>query len=242
MNDRIWLNIFLVVVAVFLLSACQMVRGSGDMVTETREISNFDNVALRGSGEVVIVQSGEESLVIETDDNILQYITSEVSGGTLILGFEPGTSNISPTELIFTVGVDDLVGASVDGSGDISARSLETDSLDVDIGGSGNIKIDNLTAEELAIVIDGSGDVQLAGEVEQQSIDIGGSGEYSAGNLRSDSATVTISGSADAIVWAMKTLDVDISGSGSVDYYGSPRISSSQPGSGSLNSMGEKEG
>jgi hypothetical protein len=242
MNNRIWLSILLGIVGVFLLSACQMVRGSGDVVTETRDVSNFDSVALKGSGDVVIDQSGGESLTIETDDNVLQYVTSEVSGGTLILGFEPGTTNISPTKLIFAVGVDDLVGARVDGSGDITAGSLETDSLDVDISGSGNVTIDDLTAEELAIVIDGSGDVQMAGEVEQQSIDIGGSGKYSAGDLRSDSATVSIDGSADAIVWAMKTLDVDISGSGSVDYYGSPRISSSQSGSGSLNSMGEKEG
>ena len=96
MKNRIGLNVIILIVAGFLLSACQMARGSGDMVTERRQASNFDSVTLLGSGEVIIVQDGEESLTIETDDNILQYITSEVSGGTLILAFEPGTTNISP--------------------------------------------------------------------------------------------------------------------------------------------------
>jgi len=240
MKNRIGLNVIILIVAGFLLSACQMARGSGDMVTERREASNFDSVTLLGSGEVIIVQDGEESLTIETDDNILQYITSEVSGGTLILAFEPGTANISPTKLTFTVGVDDLVGASVDGSGDIVAGSLETGSLDVDISGSGMVKIDNLTAEELTVVIEGSGDAELAGQVKQQTVNIDGSGEYRAGDLRSDSATVNVDGSIGAIVWAVKTLNVTINGSGSVGYYGSPSVSYSEEGSGSLNSVGEK--
>jgi hypothetical protein len=240
MNNKIWVKIFLLVCAGFLLSVCQLVTGSGDRVTETREVSNFDRVILEGSGEVVIVQSGEESLVIETDENVLQYVTSEVSGGTLILALESGNRGILSPELIFKVGVDDLVGARIEGSGDISAGNLDTNSLDVDISGSGKVKIDNLTAEQLATVIEGSGDAQLAGVVEQQTIDIAGSGKYNAGDLKSDSATVTIGGSGKAIVWAMETLNASIDGSGSVDYYGSPSVSSSESGSGSVNSKGEK--
>lgn len=240
MNNRIWVKIFLLVGAGFLLSVCQLVTGSGDNVTETREVSNFDRINLEGSGEVVIVQSGEESLVIEADANLLPNVTSEVSGGTLTLALESGNSGIFSSKITYKVGVDDLVGASIEGSGDITAESLETDSLDVDISGSGEVKIDNLTAEELATVIEGSGNAQLAGEVEQQTIDIAGSGKYSASDLKSDSATVTIGGSGKAIVWAMETLNATIDGSGSVDYYGSPSVNASESGSGSVNSRGEK--
>jgi len=189
------------------------------MVTESRSVSNFDSISLSGSGDVIINQDGEESLTIETDDNVMQYITSEVRGGTLNLGTENLTSG-SPTRLVFTVGVDDLTGLSISGSGNIKADGIQTDRLDVGVSGSG--------------------DLELEGEATRQEIDISGSGKYRGGNLRSETADISVSGSGDVTVWAIDSLDVSVSGSGSVDYYGSPAVNSSTSGSGNVNSLGEK--
>ena len=219
MNTRNWVIVGLLVIAVILLGACNVVRGSGDMVTESRSVSNFDSISLSGSGDVIINQDGEESLTIETDDNVMQYITSEVRGGTLHLGTENLTSG-SPTRLVFTVGVDDLTGLSISGSGNIKADGIQTDRLDVGVSGSG--------------------DLELEGEATRQEIDISGSGKYRGGNLRSETADISVSGSGDVTVWAIDSLDVSVSGSGSVDYYGSPAVNSSTSGSGNVNSLGEK--
>jgi len=219
MKTRNWVIVGLLVVAVVLLGACNVVRGSGDMVTESRSVSNFDSISLSGSGDVIINQDGEESLTIETDDNVMQYITSEVRGGTLHLGFEELTS-ASPTRLVFTVGVDDLTGLSISGSGNIKADGIQTDRLDVGVSGSG--------------------DLELEGEATRQEIDISGSGKYRGGNLRSETADISVSGSGDVTVWATNSLDVSVSGSGSVGYYGSPAVNSSTSGSGNVNSLGEK--
>ena len=53
MNRHMLLAIALIAL---LLSGCALagVRGSGDIVTETREVSDFDRVSLSGSGEVII--------------------------------------------------------------------------------------------------------------------------------------------------------------------------------------------
>ena len=50
------------------------VKGSGKLITESREVREFDRIVLNGSGEVVITQGDEESLSVETDDNIMPYI------------------------------------------------------------------------------------------------------------------------------------------------------------------------
>jgi hypothetical protein len=43
---------------------------------------------LEGSGELQIEQTGKESLTISADDNLLQYLTSDVSGGRLKLSMK----------------------------------------------------------------------------------------------------------------------------------------------------------
>lgn len=233
----------LLVIVVFVLSACilNVVRGSGDLITETRNVSNFDRVDLSGSGELIIIQSGEESLTVETDDNLMKFVTTEVRGGTLHLGFDDDrASTISITRLTFTLHVDDLKGLNISGSGNVEAESIETDSLDVSVSGSGDVQIDSLMADTVEARISGSGEVGLAGEAARQEIDISGSGKYRAQDLRSETLRVEIGGSGNATVWVTESLDAHISGSGSVNYYGSPTINSSESGSGTITSMGEK--
>ena len=47
------------------------IDGSGNIVTESREVRGFDRVNLSGFGEVIIEVGDEESLTISTDDNII---------------------------------------------------------------------------------------------------------------------------------------------------------------------------
>jgi predicted small secreted protein len=239
MNGRNWTIAALLVILVIVLSACNAVIGLGDTVTESRDVSGFDSVNLAGSGDVIITQGEGESLTIETYDNIMEFVTSEVRDGALYLGVEDQT-NIIPRRLIFTVGVDELSVANLAGSGSIEAGDIETDSLEIVVGGSGSANVDSLTADDLTVRIAGSGSAEVAGEVAEQNIRISGSGKYQAGDLRTEETVIEISGSGDATVWMTGSLDADVSGSGTINYYGNPTVNSSSSGSGDINSLGEK--
>jgi hypothetical protein len=236
------LMVLLLLGTIFVASACgaTITKGSGDLITETRQVSNFDGIDLSGSGEVIVTQGGSESLTIETDDNVMEHVKAEVVGGTLKLGFEEGLNLIDHTRLIFTVGVDDLKSLKISGSGDIESDMIETTRLDATISGSGDVQIVDLTAGEVTAKISGSGEIDLAGDATAQDVTISGSGKYQAGDLCGESVEVKISGSGDATVCATERLDSDISGSGSVDYYGRPAINMSGSGSGKVNSLDEK--
>jgi len=236
------LMILLLFAAMLAIAACNVgiIKGSGDLITETRQVSNFDSIELNGSGEVIVTQGGSESLSIETDDNVMERIKTEVVGGTLKLGFKDGVNLIRPTQLTFYVGVDDLNDLTISGSGDIDADQLEADRLDVNISGSGNIQVTDLTTDQVNAEISGSGEIDLVGDTAAQRISISGSGKYLAGDMCSPSVRVTVSGSGDATVCATETLDSTISGSGSIGYYGQPAVNSSGSGSGTIKSLGQK--
>ena len=161
--------------------------------------------------------------------------------GTLKLGFKSGINFITPSRLIFYVGVDDLNGLTVSGSGNIKSDQLETDRLDVSVSGSGAVQIANLSTSEVKADISGSGGIDLTGDAAAQDITMSGAGQYLGGDLCSQSVKVNLSGSGDAIICAIDTLDARTSGSGSVNYYGQPAlINSSSSGSGTINNLGEK--
>ena len=207
-------RVALVLLAVVLLAACSITKGSGQVTTETRQVAGFTKVELSGTGELTIEKTGTESLTISAEDNILPLLTSEVSGDTLVLGTKPNAEIVPSKPITYSLTVKDLTGLSVSGSGSIRASDLTTDSLSSKISGSGTIT--------------------ASGTVGAQDLDISGSGGYRAEQLTSRSVKARISGSGNASVLVSDTLDVTISGSGTLTYSGDPNVTQEISGSGKL--------
>ena len=248
---------FLLIIFVIaaLTTACyvpfspRLVRGSGDVVVEDRNVSGFDRILVTGAGRLILTQGDSESLSIETDDNLMEYIKTEVVGDTLEIGFEDdvvlssngGGIGLDPTDgFIFRISVIDLQEISISGAADIEMEKIKTDQLDIDLSGAGLVAIDDLDASTLNVHISGAGDVNVVGRVVSQVVMLSGLGRYQAFNLESQEASVTISGAGGAEVWVTESLDVSISGAGDVKYYGSPSVNPNISGVGRIQSEGDK--
>src|SRR4051794_8316426 len=106
-------------VALLLLpvSACSTTTGSGPLRTEVREVSGFSTVELTTVGDVRIEQTGQESLTIEAQQNLLPELTSVVSDGTLLLGTRSGAHLVAHRPITYHLTVKELVGLSTSASG-----------------------------------------------------------------------------------------------------------------------------
>lgn len=242
MNTKTLKLLGLLILGVLLFSACgvRYVRGSGNIITEEREVSGVNGLNVSGFGEVFITQGDEESLTIETDDNLMQYIHTEVRNNTLYVDF---TEQIIPDpsgSITFNLKVIDLESLELSGAGSFDIQALDTPSLGITFSGAGNINLDSLNADELSVDLNGAGNINLAGEVGKQDVGISGAGKYSAPDLQSSQADVLIEGLGQVVVWATDALTVTIEGAGTVDYYGSPSVTQKIEGGGRINSLGEK--
>jgi hypothetical protein len=216
MPGRVSVLVGAALLVVLSVSACDSdvlgVRGSGNVITESRDVSGFNEIAVLGSGEVIVDINGTESLTVEAEDNIMPLLKTEVHNGRLELSIE---SNISPTtEVEYTISAAALDGVSIAGSGDITATGIAADSFNVEISGSGR--------------------VEPTGVVGTLTVDISGSGDYVGEGLVATVGTVDISGSGNAVVNVTDDLDIDISGSGNVKYIGDPSLATSISGSGDI--------
>jgi hypothetical protein len=197
-----------------VVTACSATAGSGQLATQSPQVSGFTSVELTGVGELSIDQTGTESLTVSAEDNLLPLLTSRVEGDTLILGKKPNTRIVTTKPITYTLTMKDITGLAVSGSGTINAPKLTTAALRIEISGSGVIT--------------------TAGNADDQSLEISGSGRYLADGLTSKTTTAEISGSGTANVVASNALDVKISGSGTLTYSGNPQVSQTVSGSGKL--------
>lgn len=221
------------------LGGWRTVHGSGTIVSEPRSVSQFDQISVSGSGQLLISQGQEEALTIEADDNLLPLIKSEVVNGHLRIG--PDHVNLRPAKTIrYQLKLKNLKALHLSGSLNAESGPLKTESLALHISGSGKFHIGGLETGELSTHVSGSGDTRIAGRTRVQNISISGSGNHEAPNLQSNEATVGISGSGHATLWVKEALTANISGSGDVEYYGSPNVTSHTSGSGRVHSRGGK--
>jgi hypothetical protein len=242
MKTRNWQLLTILTLLVILLAACgaSYVRGSGNVITEQREVSGFNGINMAGYGEVIITQGDTESLTIETDENLMQYIQTEVRNNTLYIEF---TDKIIPDpslSITFNLSVTNLESLELAGAGSFDIKSLETPSLGILFDGAGNIKLGSLSADELTVQLNGAGSINAAGEVGNQDVTISGAGRYSTPDLKSSQADVLVEGLGQVEIWVTDTLTVNIEGAGSVNYYGSPSVTQNVEGAGSIQSMGAK--
>jgi len=261
------LVVMTMVVATLGLSGCcaaiGSIRGNGRMVTKTPSVRDFDRVELTGSGDLVIVQSGETSVSYTVDENLAQYIQAEVRAGTLYLGWNKKARmrRLRPVRgPHFEVSAPMLEHIGCSGSGEIDARRLEVEDLtvvvsgsgnvglgeveardiEVRVSGSGNVRVDALNADDVAVGLSGSGGARLDGRADRQRVTVSGSGRYDGDRLESRSADVRASGSGDADLWVTDALDVTLTGSGNVAYYGEPEVTQQKSGSGTLRALGRR--
>ncbi len=231
----------------------QSVIGSGKAGTEDRTVSNITGVDLAMSGTMDVTIGASESLRIEADDNLLQYIQTDVSGGTLEVKTRPGVNlqSVRPIKYHLTVtGLNSLSSSSsgdiiapdlksnnfsiaISSSGNLSLKKLDCISLVVRVSSSGDTSISALTAKTLSVSISSSGNVDIAGgQVQQQTITISSSGQYRARDLASENADVSLSSSGDATLRVSAVLSGRLSSSGNINYIGSPKVNVSNSSSG----------
>lgn len=211
---------------------CAVAVAGAETGRERREVAGFDQVVLRTVGDLYLEQGDSEALIVEAEPSVLPKVTAVVKGGALYIDLTGNVSTQQP--LRYHLRVKRLRGIASEASGEISVGRLQTDQLDVLLSGSGTLKVAGLAARRLRVRMTGSTQVSVAGTVHEQLVSMEGSGEYEAQRLSSRIAQVVIGGSGRARVNASEQLAVDISGSGTVTYFGNPDVQQRVRGAGSV--------
>lgn len=199
MKTRILLAILLAVVS---FSACTVwgVRGNGRMKEQNRNSEEFDRIEAGGAFTIRVLVGKSTSIRINAEENLLQYIKTKVSGGTLIIDSKKNLNPKKDIEIFITTP---------------SLSALEA-------SGANNVDVVGINEKEFFVNLSGAGNVDLKGNADKLRAEISGAGNIDARELKARDVMISVSGAASADVYAKEILDASVSGVGSIDYYGNP--------------------
>ncbi len=199
------------------------IRGSGKLVTETRTLPYFHSVHISTAGKVYVTQGPGQAVSVTADDNVLEYITTSVIDGRLVIGVEHGV-RLSNFTLRLNLTMKDLQELSTSSAGSIIGRNrFEADNVRLASSSAGDIRLD-LEANEVRSLLSSAGDFFLRGNVETHEAVLTSAGDLHAFDLITNVTRITVSSAGDAEVFATDLLDVTINSVGSVFYKGHPQI------------------
>ncbi len=210
------------------------IRGSGNIVTEKRNVGNFTAIDAEGIISVEVKNGPEVLVEIEADDNLLPYIYTSVKNGVLEIDVR-GKNSFTDVTMRARVTAPVLNDISASGTGNITVSGTlkDKEEIEFDNSGTGNITAD-VDAPSIKAHSSGVGTITLTGRCRDLDANVSGVGNIKAFELLSENADADVSGVGSIQVHASQNLKAGVSGAGSIRYRGGANVESSISGVGSV--------
>lgn len=237
------------------LKSLLCVRGDGIIQVETRRVTSFARIENSTSFNIIYRKADTLGISIRAEQNIMNYIETNVYDNCLEIRTSPGSICLDYTEkpivtitspslnqiinsgsgafLADTLSVENI-SLKLSGSGDISVQNATGNSIEIILSGSGNIKIEEAVCSISDFLISGSGNAYISGDCENGHLKITGSGNIYSYDFITNSTSIIISGSGDIYTTVEDYLNGLISGSGNIYVRGDPKIDQTVTGSGRI--------
>jgi hypothetical protein len=193
------------------------VKGSGPSVNKDFQVGNFHGIDVSHGFDVILVQGNSEKLTLTIQENLLQYVTVEVTGGVLRIYSDKNFMTTEPLKARITF--KDISDIIVSGGGDITAETpLNVSKMNIHISGGGDISA-TINTSALNCEISGGGDVKLGGKADSYGIELSGGGDITS-DVNAAKIACRVSGGGDVTLRGgghASIAGVEISGGGDLN-------------------------
>ena len=200
-----------------------VINGSGDLTTETYDFRDFSRIEAHNGFEVEVTMSGNFSIEITADDNVLEYVEVSKSGDTLEIRLR-GTRFYNSVTLKAEVTMPNLYWIELSGGSraDISGFS-SSHGFEANLSGGSRLSGD-ISAGDAEFELTGGSQVNLEGSGDDLLIDASGGSQLDLEDFPIDNAFINMSGGSRATINISGTINVDLSGGSRVEYVGDPDL------------------
>ena len=210
------------------------VNGNGNVVTEERDIKdNFNSIEAHAGLDVYLTQNGQNSVIVEADENLQDMVLTYVEGDVLHLTVD-GNINFAESRTV-RVSFGDIKeihshsGSDVYSEGVIKGRDLEFSSS------SGSDMTLEIEAENVTLSSSSGADLKVSGVTNSLKASASSGSDIKAENLVSQKCTASASSGADISLYTKQELIAKANSGGDIRYSGNPsKVKKNDSPSGSI--------
>ena len=197
------------------------VTGHGNVVTKERKTDSFTGLKVSSGIDVYLKQGNNETVSVEADENLHEYILTEVRGGVLNVYSEYSIREAERKRVYVTM--KEVNSVKTTSAGDVFGETpINSDRLELSASSAGDIKLE-VHAKNTNIDISSSGDITISGETDMLRADLSSAGDLNAFDLKAREADVSASSAGDADVSVSERITARASSAGDINYKGDPK-------------------
>lgn len=186
-------------------------------------ISGVNSVVIKGAMTVQL-EKGTGELQIFGDAESLKTIDISIEDGVLQLSGAKAKFGMSTTSVEkVVIKLPALESLKLSGAAEVTAEGFDNESLFVNVSGAGSCEL-NINVPVVKLDVSGAAGIKMEGSAETVVINLSGAAGFEAEEYLVKNMTLILAGAAAAEVNVSEMLDVNISGVGSVEYKGEPKV------------------
>lgn len=230
-------KLLLIVLSLSVLTACRYRKGSGNIVTETRNTGSFTGISVAGAFEVE-VKNGPVEVIAESDDNIIKYIRTDVVSGVLKIRIDQINLHDAHLKVYVTApGIDNI---KTSASANVNVKDVLRSGQAIRLQSSSGSEIKAaLDAPDVFADASSGGQMNLSGRTRNFDVESSSGSTVNAKELLSENTTARVSSGSTANVHASISLTASASSGGSISYHGAGNVKKTVSSGGSVEKVSE---
>ncbi len=225
-------KVLLIILTISVLAACSYKRGSGNIITEKRNTGSFTGITVAGGFEVE-VNNGPLEVVVESDDNIIKYIRTDVVSGVLKIKLDQ--INLNDAHLKLYITTPEINNIKTSASANVYVKDVLRSDKSIRLHSSSGSEIKaELDAPEVFADASSGSQINLSGKTRNFDAESSSGSTVNANGLLSENTTARVSSGASADVHASISLNATASSGGNVNYRGTATVKKSVNSGGSV--------
>ena len=221
------LKILFIVLMSLAITSCingqlrRTIRGNHNVVKQERTAGSFSGIRVSAGIDVYLKQGDKESITVEADENLQEYIKTEINGDILNISSDANIRDAEKENVYVTI--RDLKSLKTSSAGNITGQMpFKADELELSASSAGDIKLE-VSAKSIKADISSSGNITIDGTADKLEADLSSAGDLNAYELSVREADVSVSSAGDADINVSEKLTARASSAGDINYRGNPK-------------------
>ena len=198
------------------------IKGNGKITSSVRNITeNFENIKVSQGIEVIITQSNDKLVSVETDANIQEHIIIKVENNTLIVKADENyNTSKSPRVTVNMSTVKELKSSS---DAEISSTNvLKSNDIEIEASSGSEINID-VESENITLKSSSGSEISVNGKAINLEINASSGAQIEAQELLANDINVIASSGSDVSVFPILDLKAKATSGANVAYHKIPK-------------------